>query len=347
MKRVTLLFLIATAALAAGCSNDDKKPTNPGNHENTPTTVWVENGGYWRATVDATDYDAFTGYSFADKDTVPAPAKTSAWDIAFEREVVKLNGGSSGTAGVEGADLGAVDYAAVGASAADTTDWTSDSVYYKINQWYNYNPQTHEFSMTRNVYAVMDATGQHLVKFHVDSLTGDLGPGSMGDVNLTYYYQPVANDHSVPGPTQTAVVHVGTGAGFFDFSSGQQVTPADPAHSLDWDLEFSNFSIAQNSGPSGSGQVAEFDAFTTLGDPTDIDAFTEQPVGAPFFTDIPGSALTDWYDYNEQTHQLSSKNHVYLIRQGDRLYKMKILGYYADVQGVPVSAIYTFIWNEL
>jgi hypothetical protein len=347
MKKALLFPLLASLLLlGAGCSDDDKKPTTPNGHDNTASTVWDAAGGYWRTTVNATDYEEYAGYSFAVKDTVP-PAAGDGWDAAFRREAIKLNGGSSGDGSLEGADLGVLDYAGVDEGDTLSAQWTSDSVDYLIDAWYSYNPQTHQLDMTRNVYTMQDASGNHFVKFSVDSLSGELSQTSMGDVHLTYYYQSSAGDRSLPGPTQTAIVHVGSGAGYFDFSSGSEVSPGNPATSLDWDIRFQNYSIAQNSGPSGSGQCAAFPAYQEMADPTDIGSLTEQPAGAPLFPDVPGSVLTNWYDYNDQTHQLSSKNHVYLVRSGDGLYKMKILGYYVDQGGVPVSAVYTFIWNEL
>jgi len=347
MRKLWLLAPLVAALVAAGCSDDDN-PSNPGG-DDALGTFWVTDGAYWHVRVDATSSSALTGYSFADKDTVPAPkAPPSPWDIAFRREVVKLNGGDSGSGDVEGADLGAADYAGVDAADSAAATWEPDAVQPFIEDWYTYNPQTHQFTLTQNVYSMLDASGDHFVKVRVDSLSGDLGPGSMGDVHLTYYYQPEEGSPNLPGPTQTAVISVGTGAGYFDFSSGTQVTPADPASSLEWDVKFENFTLAMNGGASGPGNAAGFWAYTTLGnEPSDIDAFTLQPSGAPLFSDTAGSALTDWYDYDDVTHILSSKNHVYLIRSAGRLYKLQILGYYAKQGGTSVSGIYSFKWNEI
>ena len=98
---------------------------------------------------------------------------------------------------------------------------------------------------------------------------------------------------------------------------------------------------------SGSGSCAAFPAFGELTDSTDIDAFTAQPAGAPMFPDIPSSALTEWYSYNGQTHQLTSKSDVYLIVTGGSVYKMRIESYYANISGTPASGHYTFVWNKL
>lgn len=352
MKRYMFLVPVLGMLFAAsGCSDDDKDPTGPGDDQNTATTTWDAAAGYWRTVLDASDYDSYKGYSFVDRDTVSAPGKAAGWDIALRREVVKLNGGTSGSGAFEGADLGAVDFATVTEASAAGADWAPDGVQYFIGDWYDYNPQTHELTLNRNVYSMLDASGAHYVKFRVDSLSGDLGMGRMGNVHLTYFYQEIANDRRLGGETESAVLQVGGGTGYFDFSTGQPVTPADPRNSLDWDISFNNFNLAQNSGPNGIGECAAFPAYTELAedglDPTDIDAFTQQPPGAPLFQDIPGSVMTDWYTYNPQTHQLASNGHVYLLRSGDRLYKMKIVTYYANVGGQPKSGVYTFVWNEL
>lgn len=338
------IVVVMALALAAGCSSKDKGPTNPGTTpDSTVTTKWDATIGAWRTTVDATSYGAYRGYSFTSRDTVAG----SAWDVAFRREVVKLNGGASGPGEFEGAALGAVAFASV--SRADSTGaaWEADGVTRQINAWYTYDPVQHQVAMTRNVYSMLDASGRHYVKFRIDAVDGSTGPSDMGTVRLSYFYQGAADDRSLPGPVDTVLVNVGTGTAYLDFSAGGAVQPADPGTSLDWDLAFQAYAISQNSGPSGPGACAAFPAYGELTDPTDIDAFAEQPAGAPLFPDSPGSALTDWYDYNEQTHQLASKNHVYLLRSGSRLYKLQILGYYADRGGNPVSAVYGLVWKEL
>ena len=68
---------------------------------------------------------------------------------------------------------------------------------------------------------------------------------------------------------------------------------------------------------------------------------------APMFPDIPSSALTDWYNYNGENHQLTSKSHVYLVRAAGKVHKLRIDSYYANKSGLPVSANYTFVWKEL
>jgi hypothetical protein len=195
---------------------------------------------------------------------------------------------------------------------------------------------------------MLDAEGDNYVKFQIDSLVGAGAPPNMGTVYLTYFYQATPNSTDLSGSTMTGMVTAGMGTGYFDFSSGQAVIPADPSNSTEWDLAFSAYSVVQNSGPSGTGDCAAFPAYSELNDPSNIDEFAAQPDGAPLFADIPSSALTDWYTYTgPPLHQLLSNDDVYLIRTGGTVYKLQVETYYANIGGVPSSGWYTFIWAEL
>ncbi len=347
---LALVFLLSSVM---GCGEDNPTGSNtPPPPDNTATSTWNETGGYWSTVVNASDYDSFMHFSFATKDTVSGVTSKPAadlWDIAFRREVVKLNGGTStsNNGDVVGADLGTVNFDDVTIADTSGVTWVADFIDYFIDEWYQYNPITHQLTTTRYVYSMLDASGHHYVKFQVDSMVNAAQPPDMGTVWLTYYYQPDVDSRSLPGPTSEASINVGPGTGYFDFSTGTQVTPADPSNSVDWDIAFYAYDLMQNSGPSGTGGCAAFLAWTELVDPTDIDAFVMQPSGAPLFPDIPGSVMTEWYDYNGQTHQLTSKSNVYLVKTGQLVYKLRIESYYANIGGVPTSGYYTFIWAEL
>lgn len=360
MKRVLpVLLVIPLLILAIGCSDDDN-PTNSGGGgtvEFADTTVFLSGSGVWQTTLDGSSYDQPAYFSFSEAIAGTPKAAVTNWDISFERTNINLNGGASSQNGgtVTGADLGAVDYAAVTADDTTGATWEDDALYLVINEWYIYNPGTHSLNMTRNVYSMLDASGQHYLKFQIDSLVDAGQPPSMGTVWLTYYYQPVANSTDLSGAVQTASINVGAGTGYFDFSSGQQVTPADPSTSTNWDLAFSSYDVMQNCGPNGPGECAAFPAYGELTDPTDIAAYTAQPAAAPMFPDFIKSVFVrdlyddtqDWYDYNSETHTITSRGHVYAIKVADKVYKLRIESYYANIGGVPTSGHFTFIWNEL
>jgi hypothetical protein len=323
---------------------------------NTATTVYDNAGGFWTAQIDASSYTTPAYYLFSKRDTVTHGVES--WSFAGIRTDWKTNSGLSADLGgdVKGIGLTLTNFDAV--TAADTVgkSWKSDGVAYFINNWYNYDPVHHTLDNNRNVYTMVDAGGHNYVKFRIDSLVGAAMPPDMGTVYLTYYYNPTADSKALTGSTASVVIPVGANTVYFDFSSGTVVTPADPKTSTDWDLVFSSYNVGQNSGPNGpAGKAAAFYVFDYMTDPTDIDAVTDVYNGqppAPMFGDAPSSifsptASDTWYNYDGATHQLTSKNYVYLLKTGGKLYKMQIVSYYANVGGVPKSANYIFKWKEI
>jgi len=333
---MTMLLL-----LVVGCSDD---PTSSKEPTKIPTGIseYSDSLEAWVAVVNGSDYDNYAYFSLSNKDYDDAN-----WDIGFRRTAVILNGGESSTGeDTKGASLGAVSFVDVTIDDTTGVSWISDNVSYEIDEWFIYNPQTFTLKMTQYVYSMVDASGEHYLKFRIDSLTGIGPPPDMGTVHITYYYQTELNSTDLSGATTTASIVVEEGNGFFDFSSGTQVEISDSENSLDWDLCFSNYIVKQNSGPNGIGSCAAFQAFTELEDPTDIDGFTAQPA-APLFADILSSALTDWYNYNPTLHLLETKGEVYLIQSGDSIFKLQIISYYQNIGGTASSAYYTINFVRL
>ena len=344
MKRVLALAVAASLVAIIGCSDDNPVKPKDNRPANTATSTWNDSG-FWRTTVDASSTTVYKGFSFTTKDTT-----TSSWDIAFRRDVVKLDGGASTTTGGDatGANLGVVAFSGVTLGDTAGTAWTADAIEYFINNWYDYNPISHSLTANRNVYSMVDAEGDNYVKFQIDSLVGAAQPPNMGTVYLKYYYQPTAASLSLNGATTSISIPVNSGTAYFDFSSGTVVTPADPTNSTEWDIAFSAYDLKQNCGPNGTGHCAAFYAYTELVDPTNIDGFTAQPNGAPLFPDVPSSVFTDWYNYTgPPLHQLLTKGNVYLVKVSGKVYSVKIESYYSNVGGVPTSGWYTFVWKEL
>lgn len=356
MKRLFAIGLLMLAALIAASCSDDKgtnppPPPEPGAF--TDSTVFDAGTGVYTTIVNASSTTTPQGFSMDNTSTGAA----TTWDVKFKRTYINLNGGASAADGgiVKGTDLGAVDFNTV--VLADTTGktWGVDTAKLVIDAWYSYNPISHQFTMTRNVYTMIDAEGDNYIKFHITATIGAgmTGPGS---VVISYYYNPTANSTTLNGTlaVDTVVVPAG-GDAYFDFSSGGQVpTPTNPATSTGWDLMFDGFDIKMNGGSNGSGACMALPFYLTMTDPTDIAAVTMQPP-SPMFPDFNNSVLhgdlsdesRNWYDYNGTTHQITSKGHVYLINTGANVYKMKITGYYGDFGGTPQSGYVTFQWKKL
>jgi hypothetical protein len=354
LKWTAAIIMVAISLfIGAGCS-DDSRPTGNNGPAPTGTTQWSSSENLYRSIVNGSSHTDFMYYSFTTKDTlttgVPKEVTGTNWDIAFRRTEIKLNGGTSGSGSVLGMqmDSGMTIGTCTGSDSTGKS-WVADAIDYAVDQWYSYNPVTHQLDMTKWVYSMVDAGGHNYAKFRIDSIVGAGMPPSMGTVWITYYYNPTADDKALNGATSTASINVGSGTGYFDFSSAAQVTPSS-ATSTDWDIAFSSYNCMLNSGPNGAGACAAFDAFTELTDKTDINGFTAQP-SAPMFPDMASSVFshgsTLWYNYNPSTHAISSKGFVYLIKSQGKLYKLTIEGYYANVGGTPASGYYTFTWNVI
>ncbi len=355
MKKVMPFLALAMLVAVIGCS--DKKTTNPNPPSNRSTTEWVDSISCWLSVVDGSSYTAFKYFSFGTKDTVSITddqaLTDTSWDIAFRRTVVKTNSGISGIKNVRVANLAmahspdSINFNGV----TDTTgirdrDWMSDSYAYAVGDWYTYDQMHHTINLTNYVYTLKDAEGKY-VKFTVSGLYGGGMPPNMGNIVIRYVYAGSGTDISGVGVTDT--VMVGADTAYFDFSTGSVVTPADPSNSLDWDFAIASYDIHLNSNMFGIGQAAAYLNTDSLGIPrTDFEGITvaeTQPTA--YFQDAAGSAFTEWYDYNENTHQLTSKKHVYLVKVGTDIYKMQITSYYYPVNGQNTSAWYTFKWLKL
>jgi hypothetical protein len=124
---------------------------------------------------------------------------------------------------------------------------------------------------------------------------------------------------------------------YFDFQSGGEVIPEDPAESTDWDLAFQRFHVMTNGGSSGSGEArvavlaaADFDALQRApegGYVEDSDDGDDDDSDPDYVFEIDDG----WYAYDPSSHTLSPRALVYVVRtpEGD-YFKLMMLGYYDD-----------------
>jgi hypothetical protein len=227
----------------------------------------------------------------------------------------------------------------------DTT-WISDSNNIVVDEWYTYDQNMHRLAPSDYVYIMKDAVGGY-VKFQVDGIEHPGMPPNMGTISIQYIYS--GSSPVFDGQPDTLTFD-GSGGGpiYIDFSAGSVTNPPDPANSLDWDLAFVNYEVHQNATIFGIGACGTYEVWQDQTDPTDFSETQEAPtVPQAYFADQFGSVMSDWYNYNGDTHVLTSKNHVYVIRNNGHYYKLQIITYYRDIGGNPVSGYYTFRWLEL
>ena len=69
----------------------------------------------------------------------------------------------------------------------------------------------------------------------------------------------------------------------------------------------------------------------------------------PFLTgDKSGGAFIRWYFYEgAPNHALYSRYHVFGVKDGDKVYRVQVLGYYGKRDGAPVSALYRIRYAEV
>ena len=303
----------------------------------------------------ATEPHDFTYFNFGHQEVVALTdaeaAQSAEWHIAFKRSEIRLNGGISGPGNVRGFDLMGVEEviaeeafdAITSADIPGADAFIADGPAYAIGEWYLYNSASHRIEALGHAYELRTADGQ-FAKFVVDGMEG----ASRADAGRITFRWVVADGMDLTGAVRSATVDVSEGEEvYFNLSSGEQVAPADPATSLDWDLHFSGYVIRLNGGISGPGQGGAFPAYQTDQTFEDI----AEAMGFGYFADKSGSAFSsdtgEWYNYDSNTHFLSTRNHVYVIDTGAGVYKIQLLNYYREVEGSPVPGFITFRWRPL
>lgn len=146
-----------------------------------------------------------------------------------------------------------------------------------------------------------------------------------------------------PGDPTAFIVEVSaTGRTFVRLATPEVVTlPDDGMSSTDWDIAFSGFDVFTNSGLSGSAEGGAF--------PIDrLDYEAGEIPDIPFLIeDESGGAFVDWYAYDPGEHVIYSRFHVFGVEAGGRYWKVQLHSFYGDVQGAPVSGLYSLQYSEV
>lgn len=130
-----------------------------------------------------------------------------------------------------------------------------------------------------------------------------------------------------------------------DFESGTEAMSAGP-----WDLRFQRFHISSNGGVTGSAGVAvapitgtTFDAVTAAPATGYLtDAADSNGDGKPEYAFEQGDG---WYDYNQDTHVITAKPIIWVLKTGaGATLKLEITKYY-DPAGT--SGVLTLHWGPL
>lgn len=288
--------------------------------------------GSTTTSIDASDAELWIGF---DLDTGLASDESGSWDLAFRRANIRVNGGTSGSAGVQVAIVPGTDFETVSEAPAsgyltdqaDSDDEDSDPDYAFLadGAWYEYDLATHTLTPRARVYVIQSSEGAwfklQILDYYRD---GDGG-------YPVFQWAPVA----APSATEGWVVDASSGLVYVNLAAQSVVESADPSDDTSWDLAFDDARILTNGGTSGSGfggARPSSEAWEALSSSDTVGFEVDELLAVP---GPPGSgtatangALGDWYEYDPSTHVLSPKATSFVVRAADGdFFKLRILAW--------------------
>ena len=263
-----------------------------------------------RTLVDAESSETWTYLSLT-TGALANPLAGDAWDLGFQRYLIKLGAGASATVldGQVYADL----VQAPAATYAIDPEGATMSSDFVLGQWYNYDPSRHTLSPTPGRVYVVKTAGDNYFKVALRDYYDDAGSSGF----VTFDWAPIAAPNAaLPGD----VIATTPGSDlFFDLGSKQATTSDGP-----WDIVFrGTYVIGTNSGTSGTSmggaRVADvaWDALTS----TDTVGFTVDTRGNGMAGPAAAHAeLSTWFDYDPSTHVATVAAKVFIVRGHDGAY---------------------------
>jgi hypothetical protein len=178
----TLASLALLAFALAACAEDIRPiPELDGPPAPTGPVATVDNGdGTYTTRIDATSAET---WRHVDLTTGTETDAAGAWDVAAQRFHIKLNGGISGTAGVETAPLPGMLPAVTAAPAAgwitdepdgDDENPEPDYAFEQGDGWYAYDPQSHVLTPRELVWVIRTGDGA-MVKLAIERYYDEVG----------------------------------------------------------------------------------------------------------------------------------------------------------------------------
>ncbi len=290
-------------------------------------------------TVDASRGWAFLSLQTGEIVTPADPLRSTGWDIAFNGTSVRLNGGEGGAAGVTGfclcqnsatnpapAQIKALtaaselpDFEVVGASSIPAAGaFTGDHLEPAIADWHTGSGAAATPSGDAWLVRLRDSVAYAKLR-----IAGIQGPTAATPGRVTLEFATQASTTAPLGATRTLAVDVpASGAVRVDLVDGATTTSPTA-----WDLEFEGWTLRVNGGASGRGKVAVYEIDTPFDQVTDAyagdpRAYSRTDAYAGIFAAEP------WYYYDFTDHTIWPVYDVYLVRRGDRVYKLQLTDYY-------------------
>ncbi|MFK7991381.1 MAG: HmuY family protein [Sandaracinaceae bacterium] len=301
--------------------------------------------------VDAT---STSDWRHLDLDSGESVDAAEGWELSFSRFRVRINGGVSGTGGVQVAELDGVSFESVMRAPEDgwtvpvpdgeaDDDTEADNAFNNgQTDWFDYEVETHTLT-PRDVTYVVASTEGRFFKLRFDGYYDEAGSPAVVQFRWAAIEPPemalpdagpsgpvdAGPDASSDGGVDTTVpgdaldVNAGDGAAWVYLSVADGVvSPADPSVDTGWDIAFRRTAVRSNSGTSGPGMAGAqvYDETLAFDDIEDVDTFgfavdTLIDSGAPGAEiESLNGPLLNWYDYDPVRHAVSPTDQTYLLR---------------------------------
>jgi hypothetical protein len=273
--------------------------------------------------------------------TVSDATTSNEWDIAFFATTITLNGGAAGPGSVTGfcvcarsnasddairtlTPLAALpDFENITSSSVPADDaFRSDQLSPAIATWFSGSGASATVLTDRAFILREGTTTAILSKLRI---TGVQQASAANAGQITFQFATQAAPGAAFGAPQTRTVDVRNGAVYFDLTSGQVSTSAN------WDLRFEGFQIRTNGGVSGGGTLGAIPEMTMPFEQIDAAYAATAPAQAYRRDAFSGVfAQQPWYRYNitGTDNQIWPTFNVYLIKRGNEVYKVQLIGYY-------------------
>ncbi len=330
-----LLVLAAVGAVACARSIAPDKSDDTGSHSE------ISAG---EAVIDATS-DSNWAYLDLESATQPdpdTPEDSPDWDLGFRRYRIKINGGVSGTGGMEIVPLYGADYNDTPEVPDDgwvtdepDDDDEDDLPEYAFDTWFDYDSTTHEVTPADIVYLVRTVEG-NLFKLQILDYYDDAGTPAYIHLRWGPLDDTASDDTGGEDTGGEDGFACTADASKFTVTTGDDgvsTISADTSSEdewvcwdmaalelvqADWDMAMLKWTFVL----SGEGQKLEG---------ADFDALTEAPADGWESDDGTGSVFVDWYDYDAENHTLVPQDAVYLVHTvAGGYYKMQMLSYYPE-----------------
>lgn len=345
---VLTVLALASVSLLAGCDGNEKSKADP-----VPAAMIVKQ-------IDASSYTDYAYYNLTSQQQVANA--TDDWHIAFKRNAVILNSGSSGAESVLGAiaDQQAEYYDGSGnpvasvfnsateagelSSIVDFSDasgltYIEDSNRPQITGdgsmqndlmnfgWYLYNRGNHQVSANTDAYwIVRSGVATSYARFRVTGLTQN--GFVLDNLSVELHVQSVGSAVFDTAATLFTADFTtpATVSVCYDFDTKSAIA----CSSAEWDLRFDkNLHIWTNGGVYGSASSGAASSLFTF---AQLPAYPNGVSVPRYFADQSGGIFLDYlfYGYNiDGRHQLKPNYRVYVVDTGTEKHKLQITSYYA------------------